>query len=266
MDTDPEACSKAKELFPDIVLLDSFEKQDDRYLQSILHGAIIATPPATHFKLGLEMVHRGLPVLIEKPTVTTPAEACALFAVGRLLNGGRIFDGCLLRHTSAGQQLVDALQNFNRNAKGAVAHLDFMNFSTAPAPPKGMGGPWWDLGVHMADLIYRAGFRCPSSWKMDYSLHDKVTSYLLHFDDLPVKQVGFHFYYGSVEKKREALFRHIGVPGKDKRSWTRRFDFLEPAAEPPLTTELRAFMVLKAGSEFDPGLIEFMHRVEPFRY
>ncbi|MER3601119.1 MAG: gfo/Idh/MocA family oxidoreductase [Nitrososphaerota archaeon] len=38
-------------------------------------GVVVATPPATHYELGLKLIERGIPLLLEKPMALTAKEA-----------------------------------------------------------------------------------------------------------------------------------------------------------------------------------------------
>lgn len=62
------------------------------------HGAVVATPNYVHVEPALAVLERGLPLALEKPLATTPAD-CERILEARENSGGRILLGFVLRST-----------------------------------------------------------------------------------------------------------------------------------------------------------------------
>lgn len=109
-----------------------------------LDGVIIATPPSQHAEMTRAALEAGLPVLIEKPLTTSPAEARALLETARSLQGFVMVDHIFLYHPA-----YRAMKEKARKL-GPAARLLSVGGNWGPFRPDVT--PLWDYGPHDAAL------------------------------------------------------------------------------------------------------------------
>jgi predicted dehydrogenase len=110
-------------------------------------AALIATPTATHFKLGRQALEAGKHVLIEKPLTTRSREAEALVRLGaerhRVLMVGHVFE-----YNAAIRAVDDLIKS------GELGEIYYMSFErTNLGPVRTDVGALWDLAAHDASIM-----------------------------------------------------------------------------------------------------------------
>lgn len=126
---------------------------------SPVDAAIVATPTATHHDVVVDLLARGIAVLVEKPLATTPVE-CAAIAARR----GRVAIGHVERFNPA----VRALGSL-----GAVHHVELVRTGAARRCDVLL-----ELAVHDLDLLERfAGRASLRSADVRSSAADEVIDY-----------------------------------------------------------------------------------------
>jgi predicted dehydrogenase len=112
-----------------------------------LDAVIVATPTATHFKLGKQALEAGKHVLVEKPLTTRACEAAALVHLAeerrRVLMVGHVFE------YNAAIRTVDELIK-----SGELGEIYYMSFErTNLGPVRTDVSALWDLAAHDASIM-----------------------------------------------------------------------------------------------------------------
>lgn len=169
-DPSPEAVAAARELAPEVAVVDSLEAM----LALGLDGIVIATPSALHAEQSIRALEAGTAVFCQKPLGRSAAEARAVVAAARAAD--RLLGVDLsYRHTGGMVRIADLIRS---GALGHVFAVDLV-FHNAYGP----GQPWFfdrahsgggaviDLGVHLVDLAL---------WILGGAVRGPVTATLSH--------------------------------------------------------------------------------------
>ena len=148
----------AKERFPALAEIPSFENITDALNSHLADGAIIVTPHSQHFEHGMACLNAGLHVMMEKPLVAGSEQARRIIAqaqrVGRHLAVG------YQRHTEGTYLYVRQLVQ-----SGALGDIQFVTAYLAQSwlqitrgtwrqnPELSAGGQLNDSGSHMVDAV-----------------------------------------------------------------------------------------------------------------
>lgn len=147
-DRDPKIRRRVERELAGVVVLEDAKQAFDGQIRAV----IIATPASTHVDLGLEALHAGKDVLVEKPFALNVEDAERMVAeaddAGRILMVGH-----LLLYQPA---ILWLKQYLDSGAIGQVATLyqDRLNLGTVRTVENAL----WSLGVHdVAALLYLVG-------------------------------------------------------------------------------------------------------------
>lgn len=150
-----------KELAESVARKFKIPNATDAYLPTldVVDAVVLAVPNHLHVPMVLEALHRGKPVLCEKPLGRTVQEIRNMAAASEG-TGVPLATGMIMRHYPALRELQAAVPwNIFGKVQGIratygipldwpVSNLSFFD--------KGMsgGGVWLDLGVHVIDLLF----------------------------------------------------------------------------------------------------------------
>jgi predicted dehydrogenase len=121
-------------------------------------AAVVALPNYLHAPVAIDLLHRGVHVLVEKPMATAPADCDAMLAAAR--EGGatlavglqfRAFDSSRWVRQALAGDLLGALQRFDLRL-GVVSNWPFASDFVLRRETAG-GGVLVDYGVHVLDLL-----------------------------------------------------------------------------------------------------------------
>jgi predicted dehydrogenase len=112
-------------------------------------GAVVATPPGTHAAIAAAAVRQGIPVLVEKPLVSSPAEVEALRALGPAA-GRLVMAGFNRRHFDPARRLRAVVRS-----AASISDIEAEIRSDAGrwAAFSGARDPLEDLFTHQIDLL-----------------------------------------------------------------------------------------------------------------
>jgi len=141
-DTDSD---KLTNLFPQVDA--TFTTWQEMVEQNSVDLVAIVTPPETHCQLSIELMSRGIDVLVEKPLGFSESEAAAVLSCSRR-TGQSLSVGFLLRFHSGIQKAKAMVAN---GVIGSLHRIEFTRHSTRNAP---IGGDVIEaLGVHAIDTV-----------------------------------------------------------------------------------------------------------------
>ena len=119
--------------------------------QMVMHHSLdlvaIVTPPETHCQLSIELMSKGIDVLVEKPLGFSESEAAAVLSCSRR-TGQSLSVGFLLRFHSGIQKAKAMVAS---GVIGALHRIEFTRHSTRKAPVE--GDVIEALGVHAIDTV-----------------------------------------------------------------------------------------------------------------
>src|SRR3954452_2112845 len=131
---------------------------DYRELPGQVEGAVVALPNSLHAPVSIELLRRGVHVLVEKPMAMTVAECDAMIAAARagraVLAVGldfRFFDSSLLVRDLLRDGLIGQLRSFDLR-QGVIPRWPFATDFLLKKEMAG-GGVLADFGVHVLDLL-----------------------------------------------------------------------------------------------------------------
>jgi len=131
---------------------------DFRAVPGKAEGAIVALPNHLHAPISIELLSRGVHVLVEKPMAMNVAEADAMMEAARtwgsILGVGlefRFFDGAILVHRLLRDGLLGPIRRFDLR-QGVVPRWPFATDFLLKKEMAG-GGVLADFGVHVLDLL-----------------------------------------------------------------------------------------------------------------
>ncbi|HEY4588094.1 MAG TPA: Gfo/Idh/MocA family oxidoreductase [Thermoanaerobaculia bacterium] len=131
---------------------------DYRELPGQVDGAVVALPNSLHAPVSIELLRRGVHVLVEKPMAMTVAECDAMIAAARagraVLAVGldfRFFDSSLLVRDLLRDGLIGQLRRFDLR-QGVIPRWPFATDFLLKKEMAG-GGVLADFGVHVLDLL-----------------------------------------------------------------------------------------------------------------
>ena len=132
--------------------------EDHRALPTDIQAAIVATPPSLHAPIAVDLVRRGLHVLVEKPMALTAAQCVEMTAAAG--EHGVVLAVGMVRRFVASSRLVKAL--LESNALGEIRSVDFREGvgESRPVTPAWRfdrkvagGGVLMNIGSHVLDLL-----------------------------------------------------------------------------------------------------------------
>src|SRR3954469_3147756 len=131
---------------------------DYRELPGQVDGAVVALPNSLHAPVSIELLRRGVHVLVEKPMAMTVAECDAMIEAARagraVLAVGldfRFFDSSLLVRDLLRDGLLGQLRRFDLR-QGVIPRWPFATDFLLKKEMAG-GGVLADFGVHVLDLL-----------------------------------------------------------------------------------------------------------------
>lgn len=131
---------------------------DYRELPGQVDGAVVALPNSLHAPVSIELLKRGVAVLVEKPMAMTVAECDAMIEAARagraVLAVGldfRFFDSSLLVRDLLRDGLIGPLRRFDLR-QGVIPRWPFATDFLLKKEMAG-GGVLADFGVHVLDLL-----------------------------------------------------------------------------------------------------------------
>src|SRR3954451_17884893 len=131
---------------------------DYRELPGQVDGAVVALPNSLHAPVSIELLRRGVHVLVEKPMAMTVAECDAMIEAARagraVLAVGldfRFFDSSLLVRDLLRDGLIGQLRSFDLR-QGVIPRWPFATDFLLKKEMAG-GGVLADFGVHVLDLL-----------------------------------------------------------------------------------------------------------------
>jgi UDP-N-acetylglucosamine 3-dehydrogenase len=104
-DIEPERAAFYSKLYS----VPGFTSMEEMLAQVRPDGVVVATPPSTHYELGLKLIERGIPLLMEKPMAATAREARQL-AMKAEEKGVTMLVGYIERFNPAVAYLKDLIQ------------------------------------------------------------------------------------------------------------------------------------------------------------
>ena len=107
MDTDPGRLEEVQDRFPSAQI---FSEIEAFFRTPGLDAVIVATPPDSHFRLCMQAIQRGLPVLVEKPLCRT-ADECSEIQHAAASAGVRVAVGHEKRFHPTMRRLRQLLQD-----------------------------------------------------------------------------------------------------------------------------------------------------------
>lgn len=126
---------------------------------SQIQGAVIATPPFHHAPCALELMEKGLHVLVEKPMATNYADAVKMVELAE--EKGLALAVVFFRRLYPSFRLLKGLIEAERYGKVKGFHIEGGGFYNWPAASLGNmkkelagGGVLIDFGSHMVDLMF----------------------------------------------------------------------------------------------------------------
>lgn len=128
-------------------------------------AAIIATPPATHYKLAMQAMKAGMDVLVEKPMTLDAAQAFEMAAYAKK-NGIVLSVDSTFLHTAS----FDYLRQINQ------PFLSYQSLRMAPPMPQAKIAAGWDLVCHDVAILLGLGMgpTCPGIGVEDGSVANAV--------------------------------------------------------------------------------------------
>lgn len=149
-------------------------------------AVVIATPPASHARMGLQAIAAGKHVLVEKPMATTTAEAQVLLDAADAA-GVVLMPGHTLEHNAAVHRLRDLVQG---GKLGRPYFLDCARLNLGLYQPD--VGAIFDLAPHdisVANFVLGAQPQSVTAWGARYvhPEHEDVAHLLLDYPDLGVR-------------------------------------------------------------------------------
>jgi predicted dehydrogenase len=131
---------------------------DYRELPGRVEGAVVALPNSLHAPVSIELLRRGVHVLVEKPMAMTVAECDAMIEAARagraVLAVGldfRFFDSSLLVRDLLRDGLIGEIRRFDLR-QGVIPRWPFATDFLLKKEMAG-GGVLADFGVHVLDLL-----------------------------------------------------------------------------------------------------------------
>jgi predicted dehydrogenase len=161
---------------------------------------VIATPPSSHARLGLQTISAGKHVLIEKPLATTSAEASRLVAAAEAA-GVVLMPGHTLEHNAAVHKLRDLVR---AGGLGDLYYLDFARLNLGLYQPD--VGVILDLAPHdisIANFVLGSRPTTVTAWGSRHVHHEyeDVAHLLLDYDEIGVRAY-IHISWLSPQKVR----------------------------------------------------------------
>ncbi|MBI1184767.1 gfo/Idh/MocA family oxidoreductase [bacterium] len=176
VDRKPERTQKIAERYPNVLIFDSYDKLFDLNLD----GVVIATPPATHYRIAKECMEHGLHVLVEKPLTLDSADSEKLIQIAEarklVLMVGHIYEYNAAIHYI--KNLIDS------GELGDIYYIDAVRASLGLFQPD--INVLWDLAPHDFSIILHLLGQFPSaisanggSYVLNYlGVHDLVYLHL----------------------------------------------------------------------------------------
>jgi predicted dehydrogenase len=161
---------------------------------------VIATPPSSHARLGMQAIAAGKHVLIEKPLATTSAEARLLVEAAEAA-GVVLMPGHTLEHNGAVHKLRDLVRG---RELGQLYYLDFARLNLGLYQPD--VGVILDLAPHdisIANFVLGARPTAVTAWgsRHVHNEYEDVAHLLLDYADIGVRAY-IHVSWLSPQKVR----------------------------------------------------------------
>jgi len=264
-----EIQKKIKSQYPNTIV----ESLIDQTLISKMDGIVIATPPATHLELAIQVLSLGKPVLIEKPMVLSNDEATVL-KEHAVITKGKIMVGHLLLFHPAILKMKSLLEDgflgnlqyiysnrlnlgqvrANENVFWSFAPHDISIFqfmlNEFPSNVTSVGGAFLQEDIHDTSITY---FKYPSgvqghifvNWLHPFKEHRLVmigSKGSLHFEDSISSKPLIYFKKNNGDSPLD-LNQNSG-------------ESIEYDNDLPLTNELKYFMDCIQGAPIDRANLE----------
>lgn len=151
-----------------------------------IDAVVIATPPTSHVRLGLEAIRAGKHVLVEKPLATTAADAEALIDAAEQA-GVRLMVGHTFEHNAAVWMLREMVE---ADALGAMYYLDSARLNLGLYQQD--VNVIYDLAPHdisIANHVLGASPTAVEAWgsRHVHPMFEDVAYLRLHYDQLGVR-------------------------------------------------------------------------------
>jgi predicted dehydrogenase len=161
---------------------------------------VIATPPSSHARLGLQAIEAGKHVLVEKPLATTTAEARSLVEAAESA-GVVLMPGHTLEHNAAVHKLRDLVRG---RALGELYYLDLARLNLGLYQPD--VGVILDLAPHdisIANFVLGSRPTAVTAWgsRHVHNEFEDVAHLLLDYADIGVRAY-IHISWLSPQKVR----------------------------------------------------------------
>jgi predicted dehydrogenase len=149
-DLQQERLVRIKQMYPHVLATQDFYELIDRGVEAV----VIATPPATHYKIARECIDRGLHVLVEKPLTLNSAQAEDLITSAKAKQLT-----LMVGHTFEFNAGVQALKNLiDKGELGKILYIDAARLNLGLFQKD--INVLWDLAPHdISTLIYILGQR-----------------------------------------------------------------------------------------------------------
>ncbi len=216
VERDPRRLAAAKEAFPHLTLIDSFEAA-----LSQVDAMVLATSPSTHAPLGLAALDAGIHVLIEKPLATSSEDALALVELAEL-KGLTLMVGHTFEYNPAVRMLRDIVQ---AGDLGDIRYIDSARLNLGLYQPD--VNVIWDLAPHdvsITNYLLGANPYRVSAWATRHTPTD--------YEDVAYLQVEYiepcvrsYIHVSWLDPRK---VRRVTVVGSDKMAVYNDVDTSEP--------------------------------------
>ncbi|MBI2108856.1 MAG: Gfo/Idh/MocA family oxidoreductase [Parcubacteria group bacterium] len=228
-----------------------------------IDAVIVATPAATHAKVALPFIKKGLSVFIEKPMVTNVAEALVLARAARK-SGARVFVGHLHLYNPAYLKTKQLAKHI-----GKIRYIFSEGCSSGPVRED--VSVLWDWGSHdvymLLDLLLESPIRV-LGWEVSH-MRSKSTLYDTTYAKLYFKNGTIAFMFNSwmfpekrkrmtivgekstivfdeMAKKKITVYKNVGLKKRNNVTKQGKEIITHPSYNKilPLTAELKAFLTM----------------------
>lgn len=145
-----------------------------------LDGVVIATPSATHAELALPFIERGIATFIEKPMVTSMADALRIRDAAKF-SGAAVFVGHLHLYNPAFHAACQMLPEL-----GPVTHVICEWMNASPRPSESVLWDWLPHVLAMARVMLREEPDSAASWGLVGDMHPQAAATRFQFGTVPL--------------------------------------------------------------------------------
>lgn len=207
-----------------------------------LDGVLVATPGHTHADVALPYIEKGIAIFIEKPVVTSVADAERIRRAA-VLSGSLVFGGHTDLYNPAFRRALDAM-----SALGAVRNLLFEGMNNRPLPETSVLWEWLPHQLAATRVIFDADPTHAAAWDLSTDRH--LGTAVTRFDFASASVVSMVSWQSPIKKRRLTITCERGGLVFDDTMTAKLVAYrdgqetslLEHGNELPLTLELRAFV------------------------